>query len=83
MAFAAHAFLYRRQALTYVVAQAVEKLRCNVCDVAVDMTSAKEHSASREHALRKQKLEGDLKETAARKYGQDSSVVVQWAASIN
>jgi hypothetical protein len=76
-----HLFLYRRQALTHM-SQAAEKLRCNVCDVAVDVASAKEHSASAEHALRKQKLEGDLKETAARKYGQDSSVVVQWAASI-
>jgi hypothetical protein len=65
------------------VAQAAEKLRCNVCDVTVDAAGAKEHSASKDHALRKQKLEGDLKETASRKYGHDSSVVVQWAASIH
>ncbi|UVS69814.1 hypothetical protein [Nitrososphaera viennensis] len=65
------------------MAQAAEKLRCNICDVTVDTAGAKEHSASRDHALKKQKLEGDLKEMrASGKYGHDSSVVVQWAASI-
>ncbi|WP_148700721.1 hypothetical protein [Candidatus Nitrososphaera evergladensis] len=64
------------------MAQAVEKLRCNICDMTVSLAEAKEHSARKDHALRKQKLEGDLKETASRKYGHDSSVIVQWAASI-
>lgn len=91
MAFAAHsrAFLYTAgELVTPVVAQTAaggaEKLRCNICDVTVDSTAeANEHSAGKDHVLRKQKLEGDLKETASRKYGHDSSVVVQWAASIH
>jgi ferredoxin len=65
------------------VAQAAETLRCNVCEVTVEAKEAKEHSASKEHTLRKQKLEGDWKETASRMYNHDNSVVVQWAASIH
>ncbi|HVX02827.1 MAG TPA: hypothetical protein VHA09_06705 [Nitrososphaera sp.] len=61
-----------------------EKLRCNICDVIVDdAAKANEHSMEKDHALRKLKLEVDLKETAARKYNHDNSVIVQWTASIH
>ncbi len=65
------------------MAQAAETLRCNVCEVTVEAKEAKEHAASEEHNMRKQKLEGDWKETASRKYSHDNSVVVQWASSIH
>jgi ferredoxin len=59
-----------------------EKLRCNVCEVALEPSGVKEHSASEAHLLRKTKLEEELREAAAKKYGQDSSVVVRWTSSI-
>jgi hypothetical protein len=80
MAFAARVFIQHENCSVFMVPSA-EKLRCNVCEVIVDMEKAKEHSTSRDHILQKSKLEGELKETTAKKYNQDSSVVVRWATS--
>lgn len=59
-----------------------EKLRCNICDTAIEPAEAKDHAASKAHASKKSRLEEELKSTAGKKYAQDCSVVVQWTASV-
>lgn len=59
-----------------------EKLRCNICDTAVDMEAAKDHAATKAHAAKKSRLEEELKSTAGKKYADDSSVVLRWTESV-
>lgn len=59
-----------------------EKLRCNICDTAVDMAEAKDHATTKAHAANKSRLEEELKSTAGKKYAGDSSVVLRWSESV-
>jgi hypothetical protein len=59
-----------------------EKLRCNICDTAVDMAGAREHAATKSHTSKKARLEEELKTTAGKKYADDSSVVLRWSESV-
>jgi hypothetical protein len=59
-----------------------EKLRCNICDTAVDMSEAKDHAATKAHAANTSKLEEELKSTAGKKYAGDISVVLRWSESV-
>ena len=65
------------------MAQAAENLRCNICEIAIEVALAKDHSAGEIHKRKKLMLEGDLMDTATRKYAHDSSVVARWATSIH
>jgi hypothetical protein len=56
-----------------------EKLRCNICDVMVEMSEAKDHAASGSHSRLKSKLEGELATARARTYTEDNSVASRWA----
>lgn len=58
-----------------------EKLRCNICDSAVDIAEAKNHVATKQHVTLKSKLEHDLSATRQKEYAQDVSVVLQWTKS--
>jgi hypothetical protein len=58
-----------------------EKLRCNICDVVVEISEAKDHAASGSHSRLKSKLEGELAVARARMYAEDNSVASRWAAA--
>ncbi|MEM3159865.1 MAG: hypothetical protein QXJ74_03690 [Nitrososphaera sp.] len=58
-----------------------EKLRCNICNRKVEMSEAKDHAATKQHATLKSKLEHDLGATRQKEYAQDTSVVLQWSKS--
>ncbi len=59
-----------------------EKLRCNICNVLVDMDKAKEHALAEDHAFLKSRLEQDLAQTMRKDYGNGESVVLQWKKSV-
>lgn len=59
-----------------------EQLRCNICEIAVGASQAKQHASTSSHESRRSKLEQELKEVSKESYKNDSSVVVQWSSSI-
>lgn len=61
-----------------------EKLRCNICELEIEMSQAAEHAGSQAHAARKERLEQELraakeKQAAASGGGNDTSVAGRWA----
>jgi len=59
-----------------------EQLRCNICEVAVSSSQAKQHAATSSHESRMSELEQELKAKRKEDYKNDSSVVVQWENSV-
>jgi len=59
-----------------------EQLRCNICEIVVGASQAKQHASTSSHESRRSKLEQELKEVSKELYKNDSSVVVQWSSSI-
>jgi hypothetical protein len=59
-----------------------EQLRCNICEIAVGASQAKQHASTFSHESRRSKLEQELKAVRKESYNNDSSVVVQWENSV-
>lgn len=59
-----------------------EQLRCNICEVAVSSSQAKQHVSTSSHESRRSELEQELKAVRKENYKNDSSVVVQWENSV-
>lgn len=59
-----------------------EQLRCNICEVAVSSSQAKQHASTSSHESRMSELEQELKAKRKEDYKNDSSVVVQWENSV-
>ncbi|HEX2614837.1 MAG TPA: hypothetical protein VHL10_05040 [Nitrososphaera sp.] len=59
-----------------------EQLRCNICDIIVSSSQAKQHASTPSHASLKSKLEDDLNAVKKESYNNDSSVVIQWERSV-
>jgi hypothetical protein len=59
-----------------------EQLRCNICEVIVSSSQAKDHASTSLHESRRSELEQELKEVRKENYTDDSSVIVVWENSI-
>lgn len=62
----------------------MEQVRCNICEVSIEVSAAKEHAMLQSHAEQKAKLEGKLlatKRGAEHDHHHDISVASQWAAA--
>lgn len=59
-----------------------ERLRCNICELEIDMGEAAEHAGSQAHAARKERLEQELRAAKEEKQaagGNETSVAGRWA----
>lgn len=59
-----------------------EQLRCNICQVTVSSSQAKQHASTPSHTSLRSKLEEELNAVKKESYKNDSSVVIQWEKSI-
>lgn len=59
-----------------------EQLRCNICEVAVGSSQAKQHASTSSHESLRSELEQKLSAVRKEKYKNDRSVVVQWENSV-
>lgn len=61
----------------------MEQVRCNICQVSLEASAAKEHTMLQSHAEQKARLEGELLAARQTGYdGRDDSVAGQWAATL-
>ncbi|MGI0019574.1 MAG: hypothetical protein ACREAY_03790 [Nitrososphaera sp.] len=60
----------------------MEQVRCNICQVSIEVSAAKEHAMLQSHAEQKARLEGELLATKRAEYDRDSSVASQWATTL-
>lgn len=60
-----------------------EMLRCNVCNLEVEMSKAKEHALAADHVSLKSRLEQDLAQVERKDYSNGESVVLQWKKSVD
>jgi hypothetical protein len=58
-----------------------ERLKCNICNMEVDIAEAKDHAVTKQHAELKSRLESDLNTTRKKEYANDVSVALQWSES--
>lgn len=59
-----------------------EMLRCNICNMTVEMSKAKEHALAADHVSLKSRLEQDLAQVESKDYSNGESVVLQWQKSV-
>ena len=59
-----------------------EQLRCNICEVVIGSSQAKDHALTSSHESRQKVLEEELKDLRKENYRDDSSVIFQWENSI-
>lgn len=59
-----------------------EQLRCNICEIVVGASQARQHASTPSHESRRSELEQELKAVSKESYNNDSSVVVQWENSV-
>jgi hypothetical protein len=59
-----------------------EMLRCNICNLVVEMSKAKEHASAADHMSLKSRLEQDLAQVESMDYSNGESVVLQWQKSV-
>lgn len=59
-----------------------EQLRCNICEVSVSSSQAKDHASTPSHESRRSQLEQWIKDVRKAKYTDDNSVIVMWENSI-
>ena len=61
----------------------MEQVRCNICQVSLEASAAKEHAMMSSHVEQKARLEGELLAAKRAEYdGRDDSVASQWAATL-
>lgn len=61
----------------------MEQVRCNICQVSLDASAAKEHAMLPSHIEQKARLEGELLAAKQAEHdGRDDSVASQWAATL-
>jgi hypothetical protein len=61
----------------------MEQVRCNICQVSLEASAAKEHAMMSSHVEQKARLEGELLAAKWAEYdGRDDSVASQWAATL-
>jgi hypothetical protein len=62
---------------------AMEQVRCNICQVSIEASAAKEHALLPSHVEQKARLEGELLAARQAEYDdRDNSVAGQWAATL-
>ncbi len=59
-----------------------EQLRCNICEVAVGSSHAKQHASTSSHESLRSELKQKLSAVRKENYKNDRSVVVQWENSV-
>lgn len=60
-----------------------EKIRCNICDIMVNITIAKEHASLSTHLSKRFNIEKILETVRANdSYKHDNSVISQWKSTL-